>query len=115
MKVLADTNVLLAFLDRKADFASAIKETYLQIEFFVFKQSLDEIKAKRPAAVEPVDWYLRKNGFRILPGKGKADELILKWAVENNAMVATRDFGLKKRLKKAGIQVISLKNNKLVY
>ncbi len=114
MKVLVDTNVLLAFLDEKLDFANIIRDAYLQVEFFALRQSLEEINTKRHSALEPVEWYLRKNGFSVVGGKGKADDLVLEWAVKNKGVVATRDFTLKKRLKKAGVQVISLKSNKLV-
>jgi len=114
MKVLADTNVLFAFLDEKWDFVNIIKDAYLEVDFFVLQQSLDEIKAKRHAALEPIEWYLRKNGVKIVKGKGKADDLVFEWAKANRGVVSTRDFNLKKRLKKAGVQVISLKNNKLV-
>ncbi|MEM4255380.1 MAG: hypothetical protein QXR53_03560 [Candidatus Norongarragalinales archaeon] len=113
MKVLMDTNVLLAFLDNKTDFAGLIKETYLYAELYVLKQSMDEIKAKRKAAFRHIEEYVKNNGFRVVGGSGKADGLIESWAKANNGVVATRDFALKKRLKRAGIQVISLKNNKL--
>ena len=114
MKVLADTNVLFAFLDEKWDFVNIIKDAYLEVDFLVVKKSVDEIKEKGHAALEPIEWYLRKNGVKIVKGKGKADDLVFEWAKANKGVVSTRDFNLKKRLKKAGVQVISLKNNKLV-
>ncbi|MBS3070492.1 hypothetical protein J4220_03225 [Candidatus Micrarchaeota archaeon] len=92
MKVLVDTNVLFAFLDEKWDFVNIIKDAYMEVDFFVLQQSLDEIKANSTLA----------------------DDLVFDWAKANRGVVSTRDFNLKKRLKKAGVQVISLKNNKLV-
>ena len=114
MKILVDTNVLLALVDDKEDFVALAQDVLPDAEFFVLKQSLAEIKAKRHAASSAIENYVKKNPFRLVEGQGKADDLILRWASREGAIVATLDFELKKRLKKAGVQVISLKNNKLV-
>ena len=110
MKILVDTNVLLS----KTDFFSLAKDEFLDAKFFVLKQSLDELKAKRPSSFKTVEKTLEKNGVQIVGGTGKADDLILEWGRKEKGVVATMDFELKKRLKKAGVQIISLKNGQLV-
>lgn len=114
MRILVDTNVLLALVDGKVDFAQLIRNAYLDAELFVLRQSLAELKRERPSAFALVKGYLEKNRVGIAEGEGKADNLIVEWALRENGIVATLDSGLKKRLKKAGAQVISFKNNKLV-
>jgi rRNA-processing protein FCF1 len=114
MKILVDTNVLLALVDSKTDFFALAKDEFLDARFFVLKQSLDELKAKRPSAFQTVKTHLEKNNVQTIEGKGRADDLLLDWGKREKGVVATMDFALKKRLKRAGVQIISLKNGKLV-
>ncbi len=109
MKVLFDTNVLLALMDEKLDFVSELEKEHPEAEGCVLRQSLMEVKAMRPQAFDAILAYLQKNKVQIVYGDGKADDLIEEWAVKEKGAVATFDFGLKKRLKKAGVQIITLK------
>ncbi|HIH20072.1 TPA: hypothetical protein HA244_02285 [Candidatus Micrarchaeota archaeon] len=114
MKILVDTNILLALVEARVDIVALAQDVFPEAGFCVMRQTIEEIKAKRPTALMLIEGYLAKNKFSTIPGQGKADDLILQWASREGAAVATLDFALKKRLKKAGVQVISVKNNKLI-
>lgn len=114
MKVFVDTNVLLGVLDSKTDVAALLKEEFLDVELLVLRQSLEEVEAVRPTAFDSISDYVKKRAFAVIEGSGKADDLLVNEAKKERAAVATLDFALKKRLKRAGIQIISLKNGKLV-
>ena len=114
MKILVDTNVLMALINSKVDFARLLNDAYPEAKLFVLRQSLVEVKLKKPGIFSVVEGYLQKNRFEVIEGEGKADEMILTYALKEKTIVLTLDFALKKRLKKAGVQVITLKDSKLV-
>lgn len=109
VKVLVDTNVLLSLLDEKLDFMTVLADEYPEADAYALRQSLMEVKTLRPQAFDAILSYLQKNKVQIVYGEGKADDLIEEWAVKEKASVATFDSSLKKRLKKVGVQIISLK------
>ncbi|MFH1780264.1 MAG: hypothetical protein ABH803_03955, partial [Candidatus Micrarchaeota archaeon] len=56
--------------------------------------------------------YLKKNNASIILEKGKPDNAILSYASREKAVVCTNDLKLKARLKKQGLQVITLREKR---
>jgi len=83
----------------------------------VLKPCLNELKAlKQGKRVFPaIQEYLRANSVHEISTEAQsADKAILDYAREHGAVVATLDYVLRKRLKKAGVQTITLKGRTIV-
>jgi rRNA-processing protein FCF1 len=116
--VVLDTNFLLALMQKKIDFAPLIREFFdFPVRLVVLKPCLNELKALKEGkrAFPAISEYLRANSVdEIVTSAQSADKAILDFARERGAVVATLDYVLRQRLKKAGVQSITLKNKTIV-
>jgi len=122
INVIMDSNFLLAPIDLHVDIFSEIEELLLKkVRFIVispvYKELVklanrkDKIGKKAILALKLLE---RCEIFEIKPKHGESvDDLIIRASKELKAIVATKDYELKKRLRKQGIPVIFLKNNKV--
>jgi len=108
-RALLDANVLVAVITDKIDVAAQLREA--EFEPFVSKSVWNEVKSMRRAVASAVEAYLRSQKIGVVASKSaRADEDLLALSQDGYAVV-TLDAGLKKRLKKAGAQVITLKRD----
>ena len=56
-----------------------------------------------------IDKKLKDSELKIIESSGEVDEFILKFSVENGAVVCTNDKELKKKLKKSGVKIIQMR------
>ena len=73
---------------------------------------IDEIK-KLKQGIATIDLLEKKNIFFLdTPPAKKVDDAILQLAIKMRAVIATQDKELKQKAKKAGLQVITLRQKK---
>ncbi len=115
---MLDTNFLLALTQKKVDFASLIREFFdFPVRLVVLKPCLNELKALKEGkrAFPAIQEYLRANSVdEVATAAQSADKAVFDFARERGAIVATLDYVLRQRLKKAGVQSITLRNKTIV-
>jgi len=116
--VLLDTNMLLVPHLNKVDiFAEINRLVPERHEVVVPDNVLHElgeaawIGEDRVAANVGIK-LLEKNGIRRLSSQGYVDDFLVEYADQYEAIVATNDKELKRRLRDAGAQIITLKGKK---
>ncbi len=120
--VVLDSSALLAFLQAKIDVVERAGELLEEpLRFVVLKPCLAELGAvAKPAAFEAITHYLKRRGASVVDApQQRPDDAILEYAVRNagcggECAVLSLDGGLRKRLKRNGIQTITLRGSKLV-
>ncbi|MEM0475452.1 MAG: hypothetical protein QW343_01530 [Candidatus Norongarragalinales archaeon] len=116
--VLLDSSALLALVDLKLDAVREVEELIEEpLRFVVLKPCLSELRVvAKPSAFHVIMRYLQQRGASVADApQAKADEAILAFASRNpNCIVATLDARLRKKLKKEGVQTITLHGAKLV-
>ncbi|MFA4946072.1 MAG: PIN domain-containing protein [Candidatus Micrarchaeia archaeon] len=108
-KVLIDTNFLFVPIEFGINLAEGVDEALGEpFEFYILKECLDEArKLRNYSTLERVAHSVKARVASA--GEGKPDDLVLAWADANKAIVCTNDAGLKRRLKRRGLQVICLR------
>lgn len=116
MKVLLDTNFLMLPVQYKVDVFEEVERLCDERpEFMVLRASLVELqslggkdKLKARATKQFVEASPR---IAILEDKGKADDLLLKYAREwkDQVLIGTNDRFLREKLKEAGAGVLVLR------
>ena len=115
-EVILDTNILVSVVEKKIDVVRELNELLPDgFNPVILKQCLYEVKSLDKKIASAVEKYVEANKIKVIEGAGKADEIIFDYALKTHARVVTRDYALRKRLKKAGIQVIILINSRLVF
>ncbi|NUN11235.1 hypothetical protein HUU53_01165 [Candidatus Micrarchaeota archaeon] len=113
MKIVLDSSALISVIQEKTDVIELVSDLVDEAEFLALKQSLDEIKTKSNPLFEAISMYLQKKNVEIITGtEKKPDDCVLKLAEKEKALVVTNDLRLKARLKKLGIQVITLREKR---
>ena len=95
-KVILDTSFIMTCVRQKIDFFEHLENE--GIEIVIPEQTIDELMGLGQQTALDI---IEKNTYRLvkLPGKD-ADNAIIKFSKENpEAIVATLDVGLKKRVK----------------
>lgn len=120
MDVVLDSSFLLEFVSRPLKRIEELELSLGKIEFVVLDATVKEleklasetgIKAKKAlAALEYVKNLKRVNVADI---KSDADLTILSYAVKHGSAVATLDQKLRRKLKKIGVAVITLRDDNL--
>ena len=117
MKVLIDSNMLLAIVQFKVDvFGQLEKAGHNPVVLSCVIEELKKIskgKGKDPRAAGTILRFLEKNKIRIRQNPGPVDSALLELATENGWAVATNDIVLIKKLKAADVEVIRLRQRKL--
>ena len=115
MKILLDTNFLMAVGQFKADVFGELQGN----ELFTLSSCIQELKKlagskKKDAPAARVALGLLKNGnVKTIQASGNADFGLMEQAKKGYA-VATNDAALIKKLKESGIKVLRLKQKKRI-
>lgn len=117
-KVILDTNFLLLPFQLKIDIFSEIEKLVGRFEPIVLSITLDELKkisesgSSKMSRLASLAIDLSKKckilETHVMPGESH-DDALLRVAKENNCIVATNDRILRKKLRKAGITTIFLR------
>lgn len=118
-KVILDTNFIVTCARQKIDFAAELRRILdFAFEICILDSSLKELEivvergGKDAAAAKLAKVMLKAAGVKVLKaGQGKVDDMLVKFADENN-LIATQDAGLKKRLKQKGQSVVVVRQGK---
>lgn len=112
MKILLDTNFLMAPFRNKADIYNQFRMNFPSAELMTLKSCLEELERKKEKGAIRL---LEKNKVRTIDfKKGDADSSILGFAEKNDVVVATIDKELQKRLEEKGIEYIFLRQGKFI-
>ncbi len=119
-RVLCDTSFLIVLASRPVKMLDALEGELGRIDFVVPSVVIEELKrlarsagAKRADAAR-LALEAAKN-FQIIPVEGRhADEAITDYALKHRCYVATVDNDLKNRLKRSGIGVVTLSQDRIM-
>lgn len=116
--IVIDTNALLALINDKIDVIAKTSEFLEEpMRFVVLKPCLAELGAvAKPSAFDAIMSYLKQRGASIVDApQQRPDDAILEYAATHKeCIVLSLDGALRKRLKRLGIQTITLRGAKLV-
>ena len=121
IKVLFDTNFLMAAFEGPVDVVERVEELLeAKVRPIILKSQLRELeriassderqKAARiaRAALE----YMKKKGFEVVENGGRAvDDAIVETSKREGYIVATNDRELRRRLRRSGVNVIYMKSD----
>ncbi len=111
MKVLLDTNFVLAVLNYKRDVLEEIKDLFDEkVEFYFLKEALSELGNVKKFRFKKIKEWMEKRGVKIIEAgiPGKLDDKILFFAKKNGMAIATLDKRLRKYALSEGILVITM-------
>jgi rRNA-processing protein FCF1 len=122
-RIVLDTNMLLLIADGINIFEQIEEQLLAKPEYIVLKPVMRELekliargkpllRRKAQLALEIARKYCRIIDVEEKPGE-KVDDIILRYAVENNALVATNDKELRKKLRRNGIPEIYLREESM--
>ncbi|HEV8289423.1 MAG TPA: PIN domain-containing protein [Candidatus Norongarragalinales archaeon] len=116
MKILLDTNFILAPIQLKIDvFKQAENVARGEAEFIILTPVLAELEAlskgktKTAHAARTMLGYVKKQNWQVMEATGTADSALLQTAKKLGAAIATGDAVLRKRAKQAQVRVLVLK------
>ena len=109
--IILDTDFLIHCIENKVDFFQELRRVCnFNYKLFVLDKTLDELKNKKNEKL--ILQILKDKADVIKTERNKtADELILGLNMDN-LIVCTNDNGLKEKLKKRNIPVITLRQGK---
>lgn len=117
MKILLDTNILVYAAKKRFDLFGKIKEKFPSAEIVVPNLVIGELEKLSKEAKKGSNKRAAKLALQILQfskvkivglGGGHTDEEIARWAKEHRAIVGTHDKEFKKKLRQAGIPLLTL-------
>lgn len=109
MKVLLDTNFLLAIEQRHLDLGALDSHELLVLESVFFEiVKISQSKKKSSAAAKVALKLIEKFGIKTVPSKGVADRALLEYASKEGCIIATLDRELRKAARKKGIPTIAV-------
>jgi len=109
MKVLLDTNFLLAIEQRHLDFEALVDHELLVLESVFFEVAkISESSRKAAAAAKVALKMIEKFGIKTVQSKGVADRALLDYASKQGCAIATLDRDLRKAARKKGIPTIAV-------
>lgn len=121
MKVLFDTNILLAPARSRIDLFGQLEELLDEsLEYCVLSPCLNELqslrksKGREGAEARVALLLLKANNVKTIQATGKPDDALVLWCSQNIAskpIVCTDDKELRERLKRAGARVVCMKHN----
>ena len=119
MEIILDTNALIYATKNKIDLSLELKGHLLKVPNLILDE-LENLSKNASKGLEKDSAKLtlalvKHYNFDILTLKqGHPDTKMLEYAKENNAAVLTNDLKFKRKLKKAGITIYSIRQNRLV-
>ena len=117
MKVLLDTNMLLYAVAQKVDLQALMdgKELLTLQNCVAELEKLGKGKTRSGMHARVALELLKKKNIKVLQsGEKNTDRAIIRYARDNNIIVATNDRVLIKSLKTNGIRVIRLRQKRLL-
>ncbi|PKP54406.1 MAG: nucleotide-binding protein [Candidatus Altiarchaeales archaeon HGW-Altiarchaeales-3] len=120
--ILLDTNFLMIPGQFKIDVFTEIERIIPDYELLTLsgimlelkkvgetaRKGRDKISAK--IAIQIVENKAKENKIKISESSGDVDEFIVKFAVENGAVVCTNDKELKRKLRDQNVRIIHLRS-----
>lgn len=116
--VVLDTDFLLDALRWKVNITEGIREVVEgKVEIVILEKTLDELKGKKDEQLART--YLTKQKIAILPSSltEPVDAMLLSWASEKpkkDLIVATQDAALKEKLKKRGLRLLTIRQQRYI-
>ncbi len=122
-RIVLDTNMLLLIADGINIFEQIEEQLLARPEYIVLKPVMKELeklatrgkpllRRKAKLALEIAKKYCRIIDVEEKPGE-RVDDIILRYAIENNTIVATNDKELRKKLRRNGIPEIYLREESM--
>ncbi len=114
VKVIIDTNSLMLPFQHNIDIETQLLEILGHYKIIILSSIINELEILSKRG----NWQAKSalklaNRFDILQVDGKGDLSIISTALEIDAVVLTLDKKLRNELRKYGIKVITLRDNKL--
>ncbi|MEM1524649.1 MAG: hypothetical protein QW372_01075 [Nitrososphaerales archaeon] len=118
--VLLDTSFILHMVSKPIVNFESLEEKLGKVEFVVLEDTIHELESlchsksviKMRSAHSALNYAFRLMRVSI-KGDESVDDKIVRFAIEKGAIVATLDAELKRKLKRHGVPVITLKNDKI--
>lgn len=113
IKIVLDTNFCLIPFQFKVDIFSEL-ERIIDEEFrmFIPFACIEELRTKK-FGIAAIDLIEQKNVFVVdAPAAKTVDDKVIALALKERAVVATQDMDLKRKAKKEGIPVVTLRSKK---
>jgi rRNA-processing protein FCF1 len=123
MRIILDTNFLMAVAQFKIDIFSEIERiAEFRYGIFILDKTVDELnhiikaqKGKHKLAASMALQLIESKGIRqIKTENGKTDDLIVKNS-DKDTLVATQDIALRNRLKPKNAGFIGIRQKKVLY
>lgn len=112
--VVPDTNALIYAIKHRIDIESLLKEMPEVGKIVIPNCVIDELYGLSSRLVEARAAAVLAQRFTIEVSSGSGDECILSFANNSRAIVLTNDSELIKRLKEAGLRVLSIRAGKRI-
>jgi hypothetical protein len=112
-KVVFDTNFCVVPFQFKVDIFSELEKVLEgKCKIIVPTVCIEELKNVE-YGMAALDLLEKKNAFFVdIPKTGNVDDSIINFALNNGALIATQDAELKKKAKKEGIPIVTLRQKK---
>ena len=118
MKVVIDTNALVYAAENKIDLFSLLKGNKIIIPNLVLEELQIISKAAKKASDRKAAFLalkiLENASFETVQLAGRTDAAIENFAKAKDAAVLTNDLALEKKLAKAGIKVLHIRQKKYI-
>ncbi len=118
MLVLLDTSILIYLVERPSSFIDEVRAQLGRADLCVLQPAVGELRSlaqtkgaqgrKAKAALSFAE------GLRVFPGRGEADDALVRVAVEEGAVVATLDKELMSSLRRKGVPVATVRGDRLL-
>lgn len=108
MKIILDTNFMIAPIDMKIDIFEELKG----YELITIEECMQELRRIRPKTVD----FIKKNISVVQESlkSHEVDDKIIEFAAKHNAYIATSDKNLKAKAKALNIPVVFIRQKKYV-
>lgn len=113
MKIILDTNILMAVVQFKVDIFEQLRGNKLYTLSPIIKElkKISKGKGKNAVAAKVALQLIKKKRLRILISNQRADTALVSYATRGYK-IATQDKVLQKKLKELGIETIYLRQRK---
>ena len=115
MLILLDTNFIVACVKSRVALREQLELEGPDVRFVVLQRVLDEVQFLPQKERKLAQLFLDSVKPEYVPAVGVTDDQLISYAKKAKAKVATLDSGLKKRLKREGIPIITLAQNRVVF
>ncbi len=115
MLVLLDTNFIVACIQNKVDLREQLERQGPSVKLNVLGRVIEEIAFLPLKEKKLAQLFLDSYKPELVPAVGVTDDQLISHAKKSGSAVATLDSGLKKRLKKEGVPIITLARNRVVF